>query len=188
MGWCEVKCSCSNRIPLPKAYQSDPLYSQPVHLTAKQLKERNIWIEKVQRMYKCGHRDGTLIQLSSCYLLQIGRILNRMLKTDASFSEHFEFEIFLDISDSINYESEYLSLFDRERDLWRLEIEELFDVIEYKIIFPYKAQQVWNLFWNDLFNDPYHQKTAGSIPQILSTGLELCKASEQSGNPIEFYW
>src|ERR1043165_7326320 len=97
--WCEVKCNCSDREPLPRSdwYSDDPL-RQRKHLTVQQLRARKEWSEKVSGMYKCGHRDGALVQSWPGDLLMIG------LALDAAYRERPEyFELFRRISNWRNY-------------------------------------------------------------------------------------
>src|SRR5205823_2023149 len=121
--WCEVKCNCPNRYLLnPEKF--------------------------LESHYACGHPDGTVYQGPSTYLLIVGQTLNRIFETESEWRKTFE--VFLSISNYECYDNaERLVLNARDRELWNMEIEELFRVEEQKTFFPYHAQEKWNIKWSE---------------------------------------
>ena len=116
--WCEVKCNCPNREPLPGSeWPNYDMYRK--HFTGR-VRPREEWEEKIKDMYKCGHRDGALVQFWPGDLLQIGLALEEAYRERPEY-----FELFRRISNWRNYDDEYLALSADEAALWRLEIEQL---------------------------------------------------------------
>lgn len=158
--WCEVKCSCPDRVLVDS--------TQPI-----------------DAVYRCGHKDGTLFQCWPGYIFRMGRILEAALKDEPRRAQ--DFEILFRICNWRNYEDEYLSLARDARDQWRLEIEELQAAQRGQNVLSRNALQKWNSLWSDFFKDPWHREDAKSVDEILANCLRLCDASMRTANPIEFY-
>lgn len=123
--WSQVRCNCSNRIPMPNS----DLHNQPhrqrslKNMTNKQKIEVEEWRENIQNMYECGHRDGMLVQFWPGEIMKLGLILGRMF-TDKPLT----FEIFTMVGNTQNYFSEEvgetLYLNSQEVELWLMEVDE----------------------------------------------------------------
>ena len=174
--WCEVKCDCPDREPLPGSdwFSDDPL-RQRKHLTIQQRRARQDWYDNVRNMYKCGHRNGMLLECWPGDLFKVGSAL------DAAYRDRPEyFEIFRRVSDSRNYEDEYLALSQDDVALWRLEIEQLRRYLSGE---EYMGFHEWEAFERVLGERPLLD---GDIQKTLEDGLKLCAASAKTGNPVEF--
>lgn len=157
--WSQVKCNCPNRVPVAGGFY--------------------------KRVYECGHKRGMLFQIWPGNLFDVGRLLKDMFRHDPEYAKSFS--TFIKIARFENYDDEYLELNGEERELWQLEIEELFAFIEGRTFLPYQAAQMWNAYWAEFFTGEWHQKDAVSVENILQTGLKLCEASRETDNPIELY-
>jgi len=157
--WCRVRCNCPNR---------------------KLVNIRQPW-----GAYECGHDSGDEAGLWPGYLFDVGRLLAKLTTDDQLWRGGFD--VFVRISDTVNYVDEYLALSPTERDLWRLEIEELLAIEAGKQFFPYSLQHPWDQYWAEFFKDPRRQRDAVSIRPILLAGISICEASVRTGNPVEFY-
>jgi hypothetical protein len=157
--WCRVRCNCPNRKPVD--------------------------IRHPCGAYECGHDEGAMVALWPGYFFDIGKLLGSLTVKDELWSGAFE--VFVRISDPSGYVDEYLALSPAERNLWRLEIEELLAVEAGRQFFPYAIQHPWNQYWAQVFQDPRQQQGAVSLRSILLSGMSLCEASVSTGNPVEFY-
>jgi hypothetical protein len=119
------------------------------------------------------------------YFFDVGKLLAKLTAND----EHWRaaFEVFVRISDTLGYVDEPLALSPAERDLWRLEIEELLAVEAGTQFFPYAIQLPWNQYWAEVSEQPWPQQGGVSLRDILLSGISLCEASVTTGNPVEFY-
>jgi hypothetical protein len=126
--------------------------------------------------YECGHRDGALIQFWPGDLFSIGLALEAAYKKQPD-----AFAIFRRISDWHNYDDEYLSLSPNDAALWQLEIEQLELYLREE---PYGWRQ------KRTFEQSVEaaELLYGSVRETLGNGLELCAASANVGNDIEFFW
>ena len=172
--WCEVKCNCSDREPLPGSEWHD--YGMYRKHFLGHVKPREEWEERVRRMYKCGHREGALVEFWPGDLFKVG------LALEAAYRELPEyFEVFRRISNSGNYYDEYLTLSAAEAALWQLEIEQL------QLYLSGEEFMGWHekvAFEKALSGHPF---LYGDIQKTLKDGLTLCEASAKTGNPIEFF-
>jgi len=173
--WCEVKCNCPDREPLPGSdWFSDDPFRQRKHLTIQQRRAALEWHENVRNMYKCGHHKGLLLECWPGDLFKIGWAL------DAAYKERPEyFEVFRRIADSRNYEDEYLALSPGEVALWQLEIEQLQRYLSGEEYMGFHEQEA---FERALEERPFSD---GDIKKTLEDGLKLCEASAKTGNAIE---
>ena len=176
--WCEVKCACPNREPLPGSdwFSDDPL-RQRKHLTIQQRRARQEWYENVRNMYKCGHRNGLFLECWPGDLFKIG------LALDAAYKEKPEFfEIFRRIPNWRNYEGEYLALSRDEAALWQLEIEQLRRYLSGEEYMGFHETEVFERVLGK------QQFLYGDIQKTMKDCIKLCEASTKTGNPIEFLW
>ena len=163
--WSEVKCNCSNRVPVKGT-------------------------KPHEGQFECGHEDGTLFQTWPGNLFKVGYVLDHMVKVDGDFRQRNSFEVFIRIGDPGNYDDicQRLMLLEEDRDLWRLEIEELLNYLSGDFRFPYAALHIWEEYWAEFLSEEWFLKDPGSIESILAGGLKLCDASVVTENPVEFYW
>lgn len=176
--WCEIKCDCKNREPLPGSdwFSDDPL-RQRKHLTIQQRRSREEWYEETRGMYECGHRKGLLLECWPGDLFSIGRAL------DAAYKESPEyFEVFRRIPNSHNYDDELLAISRDEANLWRLEIEQLQRYLSGEEYMGFHQQKIFERVLEE------HPFLYGDIQKTLEDGLSLCDASARTGQPIEFFW
>jgi hypothetical protein len=175
--WCEVKCNCPIRKPLPGSnwldYSDYCKYIEKPRL-AKTIEE---WEEKVKGMYECGHREGTLIQFAPSDLLTVSDALEQAYNKQSE-----QFEVFRRISQPSNYEDEYLALFQDAVTLWQMEIEQLQRYLLEEEFMGYHERET---FEKELTE---RKLLYGNIQVTLEDGLRLCNASIKTGNPIEFNW
>ena len=77
--WAEVHCNCPNHVPLAA---SDPYFGKPHYkkhrLTKKEREEVEEWERATKDMFACGHRRGTLIELSPGSRLELERRLDEI--------------------------------------------------------------------------------------------------------------
>ena len=173
--WCEVKCDCPDREPLPGSRHPD--YDSYRRHFPGRVRPREEWEEKIRGMYKCGHRDGVLVQFWPGDLLKIG------LALEAAYRERPEyFELFRRISNWRNYEDEHLTLSPEEAPLWRLEIEQLQGYLSGEEYMGWHEEEA---FQRELGAYPF---LYGDIHKTLKDGLVFCDASAKTGNPVEFFW
>ncbi|MEM9273842.1 MAG: hypothetical protein AAGA80_12870 [Cyanobacteria bacterium P01_F01_bin.143] len=178
--WCEIKCNCSNREPLLEgdwAFYSTYRKKYKFRSTDKLKQVAEEWRKNLQGMYKCGHRDGTLIQLWPGDLFIIGKALDFAYKDQPE-----SFEIFRKIYNWRNYEDEYLALTEDDVVLWELEIEQLQNYLSGEIYMGFYEQKKFNYY---LRRNPL---LYGNVPSTLKDGLKLCEISLISDNLVEFFW
>jgi regulator of replication initiation timing len=173
--WCEVKCNCSNRKPLSGSewwdYSHYCKYQKKPRL-AKTIKE---WEEKVKGMYECGHRDGVLIEFTPSDLFTISNALEKAYEKQPEY-----FEVFRKIGQYCSYDDELLVLSSNEISLWQLEIEQLRRYLSEEEFMGWHEREA---FEKDLAEEGL---LYGSLQETLEDGMRLCKASVETGNPIEF--
>ncbi len=116
-------------------------------------------------------------------LLQAGKALARTFREGRSYELALETYRFL--ADYSNYRDEKLILSQAQRDMWRLELEELQDIEAGRRALPAEAGQVWRMLWANFFQPEHRQ--GYTLDEILAQGLALCQASEDSDRPIEFF-
>lgn len=175
--WCEVKCRCPNRVPIPGSdWWSYSAYQD--HQNKPRLaKTPEEWEEKVKGMYECGHRDGVLIQLWPGDILGFGYAL------EAAFTKQpNQFEIFRRISNWKNYDDEYLALTPGDAALWQLEIEQLRSFLAGEEFLGWHQKEVFarEFVAGDLLY--------GNVESTLEDALRLCETSGEIQSPIEFFW
>ncbi|MGL5833278.1 MAG: hypothetical protein ACRC1Z_08595 [Waterburya sp.] len=175
--WCEVKCNCPNRDPLPGSGIFDEPYRKRKRLTIQEQIDRDNWHENIKGMFTCGHRDGVIIQLSPGELFIIGNTLDKVYKDQEDY-----FKVFRKISHWRNYTNEYLALSQDEVMLWQLEIEQLQRYLSEEEYMGWHQYQILNEYLNN------QTLSQDSLQTILGDGLALCAASEKTGNPVEFFW
>lgn len=173
--WCEVKCDCLDREPVPGSELLD--FRVFRKRFGGRIRSEAEWREDVQGMYKCGHRDGVLFQSWPGDLHKIGWALEAVYREQPD-----EFKIFRRVSDCRNYEDEDISLNIDQVCLWQLEIEQ---IRRYVVDEDYMGWDEKALFIKALAETPFLH---GSIPETLHDGLRFCNASVKTGNPIEFFW
>ena len=173
--WCEIKCNCPDREPLPGSEWHDyGMYRK--HFTGR-VRPPEEWEEKIKGMYRCGHRDGAFIQFWPGDLLKIG------LALEAAYRERPEyFEIFRRITNWRNYEDEYLALSPDEAALWQMEIEHLQRYLSGE---QYMGWHEKEAFEKGLAKLPF---LYGDIQKTLKDGLTFCEASAKTGKSVEFFW
>jgi hypothetical protein len=173
--WCEVKCNCLKRTPLPGSdwfdYRSYLKFGPP-----PLVKTEEEWDQKVRGMYECGHRKGILLEFWPGDLFAIGDALEIAYKHEPN-----EFEIFKRISNWNNYEDECLPLSLDEVTLWQLEIELLQRYLTGEEYMEWHHKQTFD---KEIGLDTL---LYGDVPATLEDGLRLCRASIEIGNPIEFF-
>jgi len=128
-------------------------------------------------MYKCGHRNGLLLETWPGDWLHIGCVIEEIY-----WDKPGEFETFRKIANWRLYDDEYLSLPLEEAQLWRLEIEQLQSYLSGKEYMGWKEQMIWDEKWKT------NKLLYGSIEETLEKALAACQASLETGNPIEFFW
>lgn len=175
--WCEVKCDCPNRRPLPGSQWLSYSEYQKCEKKPRLAKTPEEWGEKVKGMYECGHRDGAFIQFWQGDILMFGYAL------EAAFKKQPErFEIFRRISDWRNYDDEFLSLTPEEAALWQLEIEQLKRFLSSGEFLGWHEKETFDKEFAE--DDLLY----GNIESTLEDALKFCEASSKTKNPIEFYW
>lgn len=175
--WCEVKCNCSNREPLPGSNWLSYSEYQTYQKKPRLAKTPEEWEEKVKGMHKCGHRDGAFIQFWQGDILKFGYALEVAFKKQPK-----QFEIFRRISDWRNYDDEYLTLTPDEAALWQLEIEQLEHFLS--------GEEFLGWHERETFDREFAEEDLlyGDVKKTLIDGLKLCEASAKTNNPIEFSW
>jgi hypothetical protein len=192
--WCEVKCSCPNRNPLPHSHWSDEPYLGK-HKTKQQAEIRQKWKEKIYGMYECGHRDGCFLQLPPSHIFTVGYGLK-----EAFGRELGPFEIYRKITDPRNYEDEYLVLSLSEVDLWQMEINQIGKYILGEQYMGWNESRAWERYWKKYWSQMMEWKDRSHDPveedswfmmnehEMLKESLEICHASMVTQNPVEFFW
>lgn len=175
--WCEVKCNCLNRQPLPGSNWSSYSEYQKYEKKLRLAKTPEEWEEKVRGMYECGHRDGFFVQLWQGDILKFGYALEKAFK-----NQPVKFKIFRRISDWRNYDDEYLALTSDEAVLWQFEIEELKNFLSGEDFLGWHEKEKFAVEFAE--DDLLY----GNIEKTLEDALKLCEASVKTRNPIEFYW
>ncbi|MFN0121526.1 MAG: hypothetical protein ACKV2V_13620 [Blastocatellia bacterium] len=128
-------------------------------------------------MYQCGHRRGLIVAAWPGDWFQIGYALDAAYDTQPA-----EFTIFRKIGAWRLYTDERLSLSPEEARLWQSEIDQLQGYLAGREDMVWAAQSGWEEYW----------KTAslmyGGIEETLENALAVCRASAETGNPVEFFW
>jgi len=183
--------------PLPNSQWNHEPY-RGKHATKQQAEIREEWREKVYSMYECGHHDGCLLQFPPDHVFTIGLGLAKAFGREAD-----SFETYRKILDWRNYEDEYLALSPDEVQLWRMEIEQVQGYLSGAQYMGWDESQSWARYWDDYWGRmrewQEHWRESGSpIDEgswilkseqgMLDESLELCRASDVTGNPIEFFW
>jgi len=169
--WCQVKCDCVNRRPLPGSdwfnYDDYIRYVKKPRLGKTEAE----WKETVKHMYECGHRNGNYIEF------WLGGALDAAFKSDQS-----KFETFRRISDWRRYDDEFLAISKEEVVIWRIEIGEVAAFVRDEAFLGWHEKQ-------DFENEVEKRELLyGDIEDTLVSATRLCDASLATGNPIEFLW
>ncbi|HJT76691.1 MAG TPA: hypothetical protein VJ739_05770 [Gemmataceae bacterium] len=112
--WCHVKCDCPNRRPL------DP---------------DNPW-----GAFECGHKEGALVRLWPGGFFEVAKALRVAYGAEEAAAR---FPVFLKIADGEAYQDEYMALSAEERDLWRLEVEQLQAYLSGREYMPWHIARRW---------------------------------------------
>ena len=173
--WCRVKCSCSNRRPLPGSDISD--YSDYVKLLKKPrlAKTEQEWKEKVRSVFECGHRSGNAVEFWPGDIISLGQALEIAFRSTPQ-----EFEIFRRTAAPENYDDELLAISSDEAAAWLLETQILNEFIRGetylgwhpKIVLDREIEQYGFLY--------------GNLHDVISSVEKLCRTSLTNGTSIEF--
>jgi hypothetical protein len=175
--WCEVKCDCPNREPLPGSQWLSYSEYQKYEKKPRLAKTPEEWEEGVRGMYKCGHRDGAYIQSWPGDILRFGYPFEAAFKDQPN-----RFELFRRISDWRNYDDEYLALTPEDAASWQGEIEQLKRFLS--------GEEFLGWHEKEIFAREFSQDDLlyGDIESTLAGAMKFCEASAKTKNPIEFYW
>lgn len=155
--WVLVNCNCPDRYPL-----GDPR-----------------WCD-----FACGHKDGAIISTSPNKLITYGYDLERIYKHQPEM-----FEVWRKLPKWRRYSHRYENLLflPNEALMWQLEIEQLQSFLSAKEFMGWDELQLWNKIREE--ERIHYARTSNKPPDVeeeLEIGLALCRASQVTGNPIEF--
>jgi hypothetical protein len=134
--------------------------------------------------YTCGHKDGAILAFSPGNLISYGYRLTRIYKKRPG-----EFEIWRRIGDWRNFDNEYLLFSPAEAALWQLEIEQLQSYLAGNEFMGWTELQLWRQQEEETrksYARSGHEPTP--VDEVLASGLSLCRASAETGSPVEFFW
>ena len=155
--WVHVKCTCHDRHPVGNT---------------------------VYGAYSCGHEDGAIISLSPYNLILYGADLERIYKHQPEM-----FEVWRKIRAwrSLSYRLGDLLLQRDEALMWQLEIEQLQRFLSGEEFMGWGEMQLWNRL-RDEERKSYERANdkPREVQDVLAEGLAICRASQETGNPIEF--
>jgi hypothetical protein len=155
--WVLVKCKCPNRHPLGESLWGD---------------------------YACGHRDGAVISTSPYHLITYGADLERIYKHQPEM-----FEMWRKIRKwrSYSHRNNDLHLQPGEVLMWQLEIEQLQRFLSGEEFMGWDEIQLWRkLREEERLSYARANDEPRNVQEVLAEGLALCRASQKTGNPIEF--
>ena len=133
--------------------------------------------------YACGHEDGTAVSISPNGLIGYGYDLERIYKHRPGM-----FEVWRRIS-SWRRSSHRGDLGIRpvEAMMWQLEIEQLQRFLSGEEFMGWGELQLWRKLREE--ERRTYTRVGAEPPEVedvLAGGLALCRASQETGNPIEF--
>lgn len=158
--WVRVKCNCANRVPLKGASIGD-------------------WGE-----FTCGHHDGAMISTSPNDLITYGYNLERIYK-----NQPLMFEVWRRLPKwrKVSHIADSLLLSSEDALLWQLEIEQLQGFLSGKEFMGWEELQLWNkLRKEERLSYARGDWEPPDVNETLATGIALCRASQETRNPIEF--
>ena len=154
--WVLVKCNCPNRRPLKDSSWGP---------------------------HACGHQDGALITASPGDVIGYGFDLERIFKDRAGM-----FEVWRKISEwRTRSHRGGLHISPEEAGMWQLEIEQLQRFLSGEEFMGWRELQLWNkLREEEQQSYARVEDVPTEVGDVLAQGLALCRASRETGNPIEF--
>lgn len=212
--WAEVYCVCPDREPVPG---SDFMLGRPHRnkrrLTKKQREDVAEWERTTKNMFKCGHRNGVVIEFWPGEIINLGDIICRIFAIG--------FDIFKRVGDWRCYYDELLMIEPDEAQAWLMEIEELQRAFDGEGNLPQQKIEglISEFFRRDLgfridlerrldeaaakmpfagvnalkqnvqqSEQPSIESTIQKIAEALADAAHLCRASIETGNPIRLLW
>jgi hypothetical protein len=156
--WVLVKCNCPNRHPMGDSPYGD---------------------------YACGHRDGGIISTSPYHLIEYGRDLVRIYKHRPEM-----FVVWRKICEWRSQSHKYgdLCLSPDEVLMWQLEIEQLQHFLSGEEFMGWDELQLWNkLREEERLSYERANDEPPEVADVLAEGIAICRASQETGNPVEFW-
>ena len=126
---------------------------------------------------QCNHKDSAVYELWQGDLLKIGNALESVFKNQTG-----KFAVFRRISNRRNYVDEYLSLTPDDAILWQREIEQLKNFLSGEEFMGWHERKKFESYLLE------NKLLYGNTDDTLNDGLNLIKASLETGNSIEFDW
>src|SRR5687767_10801125 len=133
--------------------------------------------------YACGHEDGAAVSTSPNDLIGYGHDLERIYKHRPGM-----FELWRKIGSWRRFSHRGdLELQPDEAMMWQLEIEQLQRFLSGEEFMGWDEMQLW-LKLREEVRLTYTRVGAEppAVADVLAGGLALCRASQETGNPIEF--
>ena len=155
--WVFVKCICPNRRRLGESRLDD---------------------------FVCGRTDGAIISTSPNSLITYGYDFERIYKHQPEM-----FEVWRKLPKWRRYSHRYddLHFLSDEALMWQLEIEQLQRFLSGEEFMGWDELQLWNkIREEERFSYARANDKPPDVVEVLETGLSLCQASQETGNPIEF--
>ena len=218
--WSQIRCNCPNRIPIPNS----KWYARPYRntnwnkLSNRQKNKIKAWEENKEGMYKCGHRNGMLVELYPGKIVELGFAIKKV------FQQDYTFEIYSKVGDWRNYfldgRNEELIISVPEAELWLMEAVELeraflqqgnlpYDLTRQliKVLHQRKVKSSQNLrqqiesirdkkSYARMFSFLHNLDSQAKFPdfdlkeefEVIKNTKKLCQAAIDLENPIELLW
>lgn len=210
--WAEVPCICADRVPIRG---SDPQFDRPHRnkrrLTKKQKQEVDEWQRTTEGMYRCGHRNGMVVELWPGDIIEISHLI-----AEAFHDDHLALHVFRKVGDWRSYKDDLLLIPPGEAEVWLLGLKRLMQAFRdtphvfarrllCKVLEREMSQREdlrsrlnqlagsfaavgWLKENAQLSEAANPDSTSIRILNALADAARLCSTSSETGSPILLHW